>query len=92
MSTAFVERLARGEVLVADGATGTNLQAMGLPAGAMPEERARCLAAGMQDFLTKPLLPAELKRVLDTWAPLGRDAVPEPSDPLPAVYVANQQH
>lgn len=33
----FVERLARGEVLVADGATGTWLQAAGLPPGTPPE-------------------------------------------------------
>ena len=33
----FVERLAQGEVLVADGATGTWLQAEGLPPGTPPE-------------------------------------------------------
>ncbi|MFN8474382.1 MAG: homocysteine S-methyltransferase family protein [Anaerolineae bacterium] len=38
MAKSFVERLTSGDILVADGATGTNLQAMGLPAGAMPEE------------------------------------------------------
>ncbi len=34
----FLERLAAGEVLVADGATGTNLHQMGLKAGTTPEE------------------------------------------------------
>ena len=38
MSKTFLERLAAGETLVADGATGTNLQAMGLGLGVPPEE------------------------------------------------------
>src|SRR5512139_145575 len=38
MTTLFSERLSAGEVLVADGATGTNLQAVGLPPGTSPEE------------------------------------------------------
>jgi 5-methyltetrahydrofolate--homocysteine methyltransferase len=38
MANSFTERLNAGEVLVADGATGTNLQAMGLPPGTTPEE------------------------------------------------------
>src|SRR5512136_2503395 len=38
MTNLFTERLNAGRVLVADGATGTNLQAVGLPPGASPEE------------------------------------------------------
>jgi 5-methyltetrahydrofolate--homocysteine methyltransferase len=38
MANSFSERLNAGEVLVADGATGTNLQAVGLPPGTTPEE------------------------------------------------------
>lgn len=38
MTLSLVERLAQGDILVADGATGTNLQAAGLTAGVMPEE------------------------------------------------------
>ena len=34
----FVDRLASGEILVADGATGTNLQKLGLPSGVHPED------------------------------------------------------
>jgi 5-methyltetrahydrofolate--homocysteine methyltransferase len=36
--TGFLERLERGDVLVADGATGTTCQRMGLPIGVAPEE------------------------------------------------------
>jgi 5-methyltetrahydrofolate--homocysteine methyltransferase len=38
MTNSFNDRLNAGEVLVADGATGTNLQAAGLPPGTSPEE------------------------------------------------------
>jgi len=38
MANSFSDRLNSGEVMIADGATGTNLQAMGLPPGAPPEE------------------------------------------------------
>ncbi len=38
MSKTFLERLKAGEILVADGATGTNHQSNGLPIGAPPEE------------------------------------------------------
>src|SRR5512135_243139 len=38
MANSFSERLNLGEVLVADGATGTNLQTVGLPPGTSPEE------------------------------------------------------
>ena len=36
--TSFLERLQRGDVLIADGATGTTCQHMGLPLGVAPEE------------------------------------------------------
>jgi CheY-like chemotaxis protein len=35
-----------------------------LTAAALPEERARCVAAGMNDFLAKPMKLEELRRVL----------------------------
>jgi 5-methyltetrahydrofolate--homocysteine methyltransferase len=36
--TSFLERLQRGDVLIADGASGTTCQHMGLPLGVAPEE------------------------------------------------------
>jgi 5-methyltetrahydrofolate--homocysteine methyltransferase len=38
MGPGFVERVNAGEILVADGATGTSYQQMGLPIGVAPEE------------------------------------------------------
>jgi 5-methyltetrahydrofolate--homocysteine methyltransferase len=45
----FIERLNAGEVFVADGATGTNLQKMGLKAGIVPED----LVIDQPDILLK---------------------------------------
>lgn len=43
-----------------------------LTAAALPEERARCLDAGMNDFLAKPLKLAELQQALEPYATGGR--------------------
>jgi CheY-like chemotaxis protein len=40
-----------------------------MTATASAEERARCLAAGMDDYLTKPMRRAEVATILSTWVP-----------------------
>jgi len=46
---------------------GTHVPIIAMTAHAMEEERRACLAAGMNDHLTKPVDPKLLTRVLDHW-------------------------
>jgi CheY-like chemotaxis protein len=41
----------------------------------MDEDRADCMAAGMDDFITKPVKQSELRRLLEMWL--------KPSPPKP---------
>lgn len=43
-------------------------------ASVLPEERARCLRSGMDDFVAKPIHLRDLKRALARWAPDRRSA------------------
>ncbi|MBY0505828.1 MAG: response regulator [Bryobacteraceae bacterium] len=45
------------------------LPIVALTAAALPEDQARCLAAGMQYYLSKPLDSSELERLLQSLAP-----------------------
>ncbi|MCU7722438.1 PAS domain S-box protein [Actinoplanes sp. KI2] len=47
--------------------TGRHVPIIAMTAGALPEDRERCLAAGMDDHLTKPLMPATVGAALERW-------------------------
>ncbi|WP_296234254.1 hybrid sensor histidine kinase/response regulator [Pseudomonas sp. UBA4617] len=48
-----------------------DLPIVALTANAMPEERERCRAAGMNDYLAKPFRREELLALIDHWVPVN---------------------
>jgi two-component system sensor histidine kinase/response regulator len=62
-----------------------DLPVIGLTASAAAEGRERCLAAGMNDYLAKPVEPEELWSALSKWVrPRDSGAPPERGDTRPA--------
>ena len=47
--------------------TGNRVPILALTAGTLKGEKERCMAAGMDDYLIKPILKETLETVLDQW-------------------------
>ncbi|NYD41420.1 PAS domain-containing hybrid sensor histidine kinase/response regulator [Nocardioides panaciterrulae] len=62
---------------------GDRVPVIAMTAAAIEGEKDRCLAAGMDDFLTKPVDITVLRAVLDKWL-AGKGAPPAGTDPCPA--------
>ena len=52
---------------IRDSGRWGGLPIIALTANALPDERERCRAAGMDDYLAKPFHRDELKAILDRW-------------------------
>jgi len=57
-----------------------HLPIIALTAHALPEDRKRCLAIGMDDFLSKPFSITDLRTILGRWLPMYRDEPDTPDD------------
>jgi len=57
--------------------TGKRVAIIAVTAHAMEGDRERCLSAGMDDYISKPIDPIVLRRITDTWLPLAEEAVCE---------------
>jgi PAS domain S-box-containing protein len=63
----------------ATGVRNPAIPIIALTADAMAEDRQRCLSAGMNDYLAKPILSKQLTEILTKWlaAPVGSLCTPE---------------
>lgn len=76
---------ATAQIREIEAATGNRVPIIALTAGVMKEERDRCIAAGMDEFLTKPIESDKLRSVLSTWfAERDRAESGPAGDPGPA--------
>jgi CheY-like chemotaxis protein len=55
----------------AEESTGARVPIIAMTAHAMEGDRAKCLGAGMDDYMAKPIRPPELLQMLQKWCPGG---------------------
>jgi signal transduction histidine kinase/CheY-like chemotaxis protein/HPt (histidine-containing phosphotransfer) domain-containing protein/putative methionine-R-sulfoxide reductase with GAF domain len=63
---------------------GGRIPVVAVTAHAMKGDRERCLDAGMDGYLTKPIRPAELASAIERWLPRDSLATPPVAPPAPA--------
>jgi len=67
-----------------------DLPIVAMTANAMPRDRERCIEAGMNDHISKPIDPDRLLKVILQWlsrAPLPEDESPATSVPRPSIQI-----
>jgi two-component system, sensor histidine kinase and response regulator len=62
--------------------TGAHIPIIAVTSHAMKGDRERCLAAGMDGYISKPINPGELAKVIQTTVPGGAKLGAVPADPI----------
>jgi CheY-like chemotaxis protein len=60
------------------GGEGRHTPIVALTASVLKEDRDRCFASGMDDFVSKPFRPDQLRTMLERWA-VGRESSERPA-------------
>jgi PAS domain S-box-containing protein len=53
-----------------------------MTANALPADRQRCLDAGMDDYIAKPILPVSVQQLIERWSPQRSAPAPDFADTL----------